>query len=67
MSNPDVEDGLDTEQNPDTGLWRWLWTSPNGASCIGLFESKTDALARKAGRKWATDKLAEIAAMRPDD
>lgn len=61
-----VEDGLDTEQHPDTGLYRWLWTTPNGGMCIGLFTHKTEAAALKAGKTWAISKLKEIEDLQGD-
>lgn len=66
ITNPDVVDGLDAEQNPDTSKWRWLWTSPNGAACIGLFTHKTERSARTAGAEWAQKQLDEIAQLRGD-
>lgn len=50
MTARDDQLGLDTEQNPGTGKWRFLRTSPHAASVIGLFSHDTEAAARQEGR-----------------
>ena len=54
----DEELGLESEQHPDTGKWRYLWTSPGGANCIGLFSHTTEEGALKQGRAFAKKQIA---------
>lgn len=51
--------GIDAEQHPTSGRWRWIWTADSGAERIGLFVHPTEAQARADGRKFARKKLSE--------
>jgi hypothetical protein len=61
----DEELGVDVEQHPDSGMWRYLWVSPGGAEHIGLFHHNSEGKARVAGRQFAQRKLAEAEELRP--
>lgn len=53
----DEDLGLDAEQGPN-GQWRFLWTSPGGAACLGVFKNATEDAARAEGRKFARKQIA---------
>lgn len=46
----DEDLGVEAEEHPDTGKWRYIYTSPGGAECLGLFKHATEEAARKEGR-----------------
>lgn len=50
MSKSDDDLGLDAEQHPDTGKWRWIWSNAAGAQRFGLFKFGTEKECRTAGR-----------------
>lgn len=61
MAEKQVSDedlGLDAEQHPVTGKWRYLWTSPGAAECLGVFRHATEAAARTEGRAFAHKQIA---------
>lgn len=50
MTERDDQLGLDAEQHPGTGKWRFLWTSDKAAEVVGLFSHDMEAAARQEGR-----------------
>lgn len=63
----DDEMGLDVEEHPDTGRWRWIWNNAAGASRFGLFKHVSEAECRKAGRVWIKDHQKQAQAITAGD
>lgn len=59
--------GLDVEQHPDTGKWRWIWNNASGASRFGLFKHDTEDECREAGREWIDERQQEAQAITDGD
>lgn len=59
----DEQLGLDVEEHPDTGRWRWIWNNTAGASRFGLFNNDDEEAARKAGRAWIKEHTKEAKAI----
>lgn len=53
----DEDLGLDAEQHPVSGKWRYLWTSPGAAECLGVFKHLTEEAARVEGRAFALKQI----------
>jgi hypothetical protein len=55
LSDEDL--GLDAEEHPTSGLWRWIWNNDAGAQRFGLFLFEDEKSCRTAGRKWIRDHI----------
>lgn len=54
----DEEMGIDAEEHPETGKWRYIWTSSGGAEHIGLFRFDTEQECRRECRRWVRERVA---------
>lgn len=59
----DEDLGIDAEEHPGHGRWRWIWTNDKGAQRFSLFSFDTDDQARRAARKWIKEQTDKVASM----